>query len=66
MSLGILYAFFYATRYNNTAVAPLLADLLGWKNTELGVFETMLRAGKRDIMVFLSVLFRSAYSATGN
>jgi OPA family glycerol-3-phosphate transporter-like MFS transporter len=42
MSLGILYAFFYATRYNYTAVAPLLADLLGWKNTELGVFETMM------------------------
>ena len=42
MSLGILYAFFYATRYNYTAVAPTLADLLGWKNTELGVFETMM------------------------
>lgn len=42
MSLGILYAFFYATRYNYTAAAPLLADLLGWKNTELGVFETMM------------------------
>jgi OPA family glycerol-3-phosphate transporter-like MFS transporter len=42
MSLGLLYAFFYMTRYNYTAVAPLLADLLGWKNTELGVFETMM------------------------
>jgi OPA family glycerol-3-phosphate transporter-like MFS transporter len=42
MSLGVLYAFFYMTRYNYTAVAPLLADLLGWKNTELGVFETMM------------------------
>ena len=42
MSLGVLYAFFYMTRYNYTAVAPLLADLLGWRNTELGVFETMM------------------------
>ncbi len=42
MSLGLLYSFFYMTRYNYTAVAPLLADLLGWRNTELGVFETMM------------------------
>jgi MFS transporter, OPA family, glycerol-3-phosphate transporter len=42
MSLGLLYAFFYMTRYNYTAVAPLLADLFGWKNTELGIFETMM------------------------
>ncbi len=42
LSLGFLYAFFYMTRYNYTAVAPILADLLGWKNTELGVFETMM------------------------
>ena len=42
MSLGVLYAFFYMTRYNYTAVAPALADLLGWKNTELGVFETIM------------------------
>lgn len=38
----MLYAFFYMTRYNYTAVAPTLADLLGWRNTELGVFETMM------------------------
>jgi len=42
MSLGLLYAFFYATRYNYTAVAPVLADLFGWKNTDLGVFETVM------------------------
>jgi MFS transporter, OPA family, glycerol-3-phosphate transporter len=42
MSLGLLYAFFYATRYNYTAAAPALADTLGWRNTELGVFETMM------------------------
>ncbi len=42
MSLGMLYAFFYTTRYNYTVVAPLLADVLGWKNTQLGIFETMM------------------------
>ncbi len=42
MSLGILYAFFYMTRYNYTAIAPVLADILGWKNTDLGVFETLM------------------------
>jgi OPA family glycerol-3-phosphate transporter-like MFS transporter len=42
LSLGMLYAFFYATRYNYTAAAPYLADTLGWRNTELGVFETMM------------------------
>jgi OPA family glycerol-3-phosphate transporter-like MFS transporter len=40
--LGLLYAFFYMTRYNFTALAPLLADILGWRNTELGVFETLM------------------------
>ena len=40
--LGLLYAFFYMTRYNYTALAPLLADVLGWKNTELGIFETLM------------------------
>jgi MFS transporter, OPA family, glycerol-3-phosphate transporter len=42
LSLGFLYAFFYMTRYNYTAVSPILADFLGWKNTELGVFETIM------------------------
>jgi OPA family glycerol-3-phosphate transporter-like MFS transporter len=42
LSLGFLYAFFYMTRYNYTAVSPVLASILGWKNTELGVFETMM------------------------
>jgi MFS transporter, OPA family, glycerol-3-phosphate transporter len=42
LSLGFLYAFFYMTRYNYTAVSPILADILGWKNTELGVFETIM------------------------
>lgn len=40
--LGFLYAAFYMTRYNYTAAAPTLADVLGWKNTELGIFETLM------------------------
>jgi OPA family glycerol-3-phosphate transporter-like MFS transporter len=42
LSLGTLYAFFYATRYNFAAAAPRLAVPLGWKNADLGVFETMM------------------------
>ena len=42
LSLGMLYAFFYATRYNFAAAAPRMAVPLGWKNTELGVFEMMM------------------------
>jgi len=42
LALGMLYAFFYATRYNYTAAAPYLADTFGWKNTDLGIFETVM------------------------
>ncbi len=42
LSVGLLYAFFYTTRYNWTVVSPKIANVLGWTNTELGVFETML------------------------
>jgi OPA family glycerol-3-phosphate transporter-like MFS transporter len=42
LSLGMLYAFFYATRYNFAAVVATMADPLGWRNTEIGVFETVL------------------------
>ncbi len=40
--LGLLYAFFYMTRYNYTAVNAQLAEVLGWSNTDLGVFETVM------------------------
>jgi OPA family glycerol-3-phosphate transporter-like MFS transporter len=40
--LGLLYAFFYMTRYNYTATNAQLAELIGWRNTELGVFETVM------------------------
>lgn len=42
LALGFLYAGFYTTRYNYTAAAPLLASVFGWKNTDLGVFETVM------------------------
>ncbi|HEV2104129.1 MAG TPA: MFS transporter [Candidatus Eisenbacteria bacterium] len=42
LALGILYALFYMTRYNWTVASPTIADILGWRNTQLGVFETML------------------------
>jgi OPA family glycerol-3-phosphate transporter-like MFS transporter len=40
--LGFLYALFYMSRYNYTANSAYLANLFGWKNTQLGVFETVL------------------------
>jgi MFS transporter, OPA family, glycerol-3-phosphate transporter len=39
--LGFLYAFFYATRYNLSAVSGQLCSYFGWTNTQYGVFETM-------------------------
>ncbi|HTR81992.1 MAG TPA: MFS transporter [Bacteroidota bacterium] len=52
LSLGFLYASFYMTRYNYTAAAPLLADVFGWKNTDLGIFETVM-----PLVYGLSVVF---------
>jgi len=40
--LGLLYSFFYMTRYNLSATMPNLAAEFGWTNTHLGVFETMM------------------------
>ena len=40
--VGLLYAFFYMTRYNYTAINAQLAEVIGWRNTELGVFETVM------------------------
>jgi OPA family glycerol-3-phosphate transporter-like MFS transporter len=45
------------TRYNYTAAAPTLADLLGWKNTDLGVFETMM-----PLVYGLSVVFNGPFA----
>ena len=40
--LGLLYAFFYMTRYNFAANMDGLSKLFGWTNTQLGIFETVL------------------------
>src|SRR5580704_13373012 len=42
MVLGLLYAFFYMTRYNFAATMANLSGTFGWTNTQLGVFETMM------------------------
>jgi OPA family glycerol-3-phosphate transporter-like MFS transporter len=42
MVLGLLYALFYATRYNLSAISGQLSTYFGWTNTEYGVFETMM------------------------
>lgn len=52
LSVGMLYAFFYTTRYNWTVVSPKIANVLGWGNAQLGVFETML-----PIVYAFSVIF---------
>src|SRR6202012_3599046 len=40
--LGLLYAFFYATRYNLSALSGQLSAYFGWTNTQYGIFETMM------------------------
>lgn len=40
--LGLLYAFFYMSRYNFAATMSELSRTFGWSNTELGVFETTM------------------------
>jgi OPA family glycerol-3-phosphate transporter-like MFS transporter len=42
LAVGLLYAFFYTTRYNWTVVSPKIANVLGWGNAQLGVFETWM------------------------
>ncbi|MBI5022675.1 MAG: MFS transporter [Candidatus Magasanikbacteria bacterium] len=42
MLLGLLYALFYMTRYNNAAVMPEIMNWFGWNKPDVGVFETML------------------------
>jgi OPA family glycerol-3-phosphate transporter-like MFS transporter len=42
MVLGLLYAFFYMSRYNFAATMSELSRTFGWSNTQLGYFETMM------------------------
>ena len=50
--LGLLYAFFYMSRYNFAATMSELSRTFGWTNTELGVFETTM-----PLVYGLSVVF---------
>jgi OPA family glycerol-3-phosphate transporter-like MFS transporter len=50
--VGLLYAFFYMSRYNYTATNAQIAELLGWSNKEVGVFETVM-----PLVYGLSVFF---------
>ncbi|MGD0527753.1 MAG: MFS transporter [Polyangiaceae bacterium] len=50
--LGLLYAFFYMSRYNFAATMSELSKTFGWTNTQLGVFETMM-----PLVYGLSVVF---------
>ena len=40
--LGALYALFYMSRYNYSATSAYLSTVFGWRNAELGVFETVM------------------------
>lgn len=42
MLVGLLYAFFYMTRYNYTALGPLLLDAFGWTKKDLSFLETAM------------------------
>ncbi|NOZ00338.1 MAG: MFS transporter, partial [Deltaproteobacteria bacterium] len=42
MLLGLLYSFFYMSRYNFSAVTDSLAQVFGWSNTDLGVFASVM------------------------
>src|SRR5262249_20659701 len=42
MLVGLLYSFFYMTRYNFSALAPTLMQVFGWTKRDLGIFETLL------------------------
>jgi OPA family glycerol-3-phosphate transporter-like MFS transporter len=52
MVLGLLYAFFYMSRYNFAATMSELSKTFGWNNTQLGYFETMM-----PLVYGLSVVF---------
>ncbi len=40
--LGLLYAFFYMSRYNNAAAMPQIMGFFGWDKTRVGIFEAMM------------------------
>jgi OPA family glycerol-3-phosphate transporter-like MFS transporter len=40
--LGLLYALFYMSRYNNAAAMPQIMDWFGWNKPDMGIFEGVL------------------------
>jgi OPA family glycerol-3-phosphate transporter-like MFS transporter len=40
--VGLLYSFFYMTRYNFSALAPTWREVFGWTKADLGIFEMLL------------------------
>ena len=42
MIVGLLYAFFYMTRYNFNANAPTLMDVFGWTKVDLSILDTAM------------------------
>ncbi|MBN2357904.1 MAG: MFS transporter [Deltaproteobacteria bacterium] len=42
MIVGLLYSFFYMTRYNFTALGPTLMDAFGWTKVDLSYLETSM------------------------
>jgi len=42
MLVGLMYSFFYMTRYNFSAVAPTLQTFFGWSKSDLGLFEFIM------------------------
>lgn len=42
MIIGLLYSFFYMSRYNFTALSPTLMDVFGWTKVDLSFLETAM------------------------
>lgn len=42
MVIGLLYSFFYMSRYNLAAISPELMRHFGWTKVDFGLFETVL------------------------
>lgn len=54
MLVGLMYSFFYMTRYNFSAIAPSLQEVFGWTKPDLSLFETLL-----PLVYGLSVVFNA-------
>ena len=42
MIIGLLYSFFYMSRYNFTALSPQLMNVFGWTKVDLSFLETAM------------------------